>query len=261
MSSPVQTPRNRSSGIPECSATSLKCDDGGTCTDNGLETVAKTDTNGGCGKNGKKKRYRRLTNRRYDPLKRRTLAEWRAAFEALGEITIPLICCARKVYCDYPYTAPITNMFREPYQEITHLPDDKHVTRLLVKVGYPPLQAERALALTGRANGNPEADRIVNRERQAIERARLNRFDDDDDDTGKAYVFRWSYELNVAPRNEAGQKPNPMLDMRSSNSASLAGSLSMGAGRPACLGLSVRAFFRAASLSTAISGDNFIPSA
>lgn len=258
MSTPGPTPQNRSLGILERPAPPLKRDDGDACTDNSPKTVAKTDSS--CG-GSKKKQYRRLTNRRYDPLKRRTLAEWRAAFESLGEITIPLICCARKVYCDYPNTAPITNLFRDPYQDITHLPDDEHVVKLLIQIGYPPLQACRALALTGRANGDPESDRIVNRERQALEQAKLNQFEDDDDDAGKAYVFRWSYELNVAPpRNGVGQKPNPMLDMRASNSASVAGSLSMGAGRPACLGLSVRAFFKASSLSTTKSGDSLTPS-
>lgn len=242
MSVPYSTTQKRSSGILARLSVPQTGGGDGNRTDKRRKCVAKTD------KNGKRKRVRRQTERRYDPLRRRSVDEWRRQFEALGEITLAVICCARKVYWDYPDSAPVTSPFRDAYREITYLPDDEEVVLLLLRLGYTPLQACRSLALTGRDNGDPESDRAVNVEKHSAEAARFHQAWEDEDEAGKAYVFRWSHELNVAPRNRQVQNPNPMLAMTESKSSLTSGGTT--ATGAALLGVSVRDFLTLADMGT-----------
>jgi hypothetical protein len=230
MSSPDPDRQNQSSGILERSATSGNTVTVAACIGTGADCVAKTDTI------TKPKRPRRFTNRRYDPLKRRTLAEWRAAFEALGRVTIPVICCARKVYFDYPATAPITQCFKESYLSIAYLPDDEEVAPLLLRMGYTALQAQRAQALTGKRGVAKESDREVNRERRlgilALRRS-ICKSDDYDEDFG----VRWgSHDPDAPPARKNDHKPMP--PRTDSNSASMSEDTLPIAG----LGMTVKAF-------------------
>ena len=93
----------------------------------------------------------RILNRRTDPLRRRTLEEWRQAFARFRILTDALICASRKVAWDYPNTAPVTKRFVEAYHRLATLPPKEEIERCLVRLGYHPVQAHRALTAWGQS--------------------------------------------------------------------------------------------------------------
>jgi hypothetical protein len=54
----------------------------------------------------------RVINRRSDPLRRRTLDDWSKAFAKFTVLTDAVVCAARKVAWDYPYTVTPTGRRR-----------------------------------------------------------------------------------------------------------------------------------------------------
>lgn len=248
MPAPVPTPRNQSSGILERLAPSGKMVVTAARIDTGPVCVGKRDKryNG-----GKPRRPRRLTERRFDPLKLRTPAQWRASFESLGIITVATICCARKVYWDYPETAPITGCFKEAYLNVAYLPNDEDVVLLLLRLGYTHLQACRALAMTGKRSKYHSTDREVNKTRRMGEAAKAGRnlCNDDDGLDGGLYTIRWGSKFDPPPPDnpdDEDEDQNPILPSVAANSSSTMATSSAPppSEKPAILGLgmSVRAF-------------------
>ena len=266
MPAPEPTPQNQSSGILERPAPSGKTVMTAACIGTGPVYVAKRDKR--AGKGGKPRRPRRLTERRCDPLKRRTLAQWMAAFESLGTITVATICCARKVYWDYPETAPITGCFKESYLNIAYLPNDEEVVLLLLRLGYTHLQACRALALTGKRSKYHSTDREVNKERRMGYAAKngVNLCNQDDDLDESAYVIRWGSKFDPPPPlppyvDDDDEAQSPMRPSVAANSSSTTSTSSapIPSGNPAIpgLGMSVRAFLALcdASLGSPVVGS------
>jgi hypothetical protein len=93
----------------------------------------------------------RILNRRTDPLRRRTLDDWRRAFARFRVITPALICASRKVAWDYPGVRSVTDSFSEGYHSLVRLPPKNDIVRCLVRLGYHPIQAERAVIAWGQA--------------------------------------------------------------------------------------------------------------
>lgn len=91
----------------------------------------------------KKTRSERIIVRRSDPLKLRTVEEWRSVF-ALEPVTDALICASRRVFWDYPKSCEVTCIYREPYHDLIGMPSDYDVEVCLIKLGYHPVQAHRA---------------------------------------------------------------------------------------------------------------------
>ena len=198
MSAPDSATQNQSSGILARSAPSRKPVTTVACIGKGPVCVAKRNKRYN---DGKPRRPRRLTERRFDPLKLRTLAQWRTAFESLGVITTATICCARKVYWDYPDTAPITQCFKESYLNMAYLPNDEEVVVLLLRLGYTHLQACRALAMTGKRSKDQITDREVNRERRMGYAAKSGGglCNGGDGEDGGMYVIRWGAKFDPPP--------------------------------------------------------------
>jgi hypothetical protein len=96
----------------------------------------------------------RVINRRSDPLRRRTLDDWSKAFAKFTVLTDAVVCAARKVAWDYPYTGPVTNRFSSLYRQIVKLPPPAAVERALLRLGYHPVQAYRAAGTWGQTEVN-----------------------------------------------------------------------------------------------------------
>lgn len=94
---------------------------------------------------------RHLDRRRRDPLKRRSLEEWRQAFAQFDHLTDALICAGRKVLWDYPATAPLTTQFTGLYHRLAKLPPPRQIEHCLVRLGYHPHKAQRALIAWGQS--------------------------------------------------------------------------------------------------------------
>ena len=242
MPAPVYAPQNQSSGILERLTPSGNTVMTVACIDTGQVCVAKRNKryNG-----GKPRRPRRLTERRFDPLKLRTLAQWRVAFESLGVITTATICCARKVYWDYPDTAPITGCFKESYLNVAYLPNDEEVVMLLLRLGYTHLQACRALAMTGKRSKYHSTDREVNRERRMGYAAKSvgGLCNGGDVSDGGLHVIRWGSKFDPPPPDipyDEDEAQNPIRPSEAANSSSS----TMSADTPPVpgLGMTVRAF-------------------
>ena len=242
MPAPAHTPQNQSLGILERLAPSGNAVKTTACIGKGPVHVAKRNIryNG-----GKPRRPRRLTERRFDPLRTRTLAQWRTAFESLGVITMATICCARKVYWDYPDTAPITGCFKESYLNVAYLPNDEEVVMLLLRLGYTHLQACRALAMTGKRSKYHSTDREVNRERRMGYAAKsggglCNGVDGSD---GGLYVIRWGSKFDPPPPDEPYDEDEVQNPIRPSEAAK-SSSRTTSADKPPIpgLGLTVKTF-------------------
>ena len=194
---------------------------------------------------GKPRRPRRLTERRFDPLRTRTLAQWRTAFESLGVITMATICCARKVYWDYPDTAPITGCFKESYLNVSYLPNDEEVVMLLLCLGYTHLQACRAMAMTGKRSKDQRTDREVNRERRMGYAAKSGGgiCNGGDGADGGMYVIRWGEKFDPPPPDAPYDEDVAQNPMRPSEAAK-SSSRTTSADKPPIpgLGLTVKMF-------------------
>lgn len=94
---------------------------------------------------------RRILNRRCDPLKRRTLEDWRKAFAKFDVLTDAVVCAGRKVAWDYPYTNPVTDCFSNLYHRVAKLPPKNEIRKALIVLGYHPVQAKRAVTAWGQS--------------------------------------------------------------------------------------------------------------
>jgi hypothetical protein len=89
----------------------------------------------------------RITNRRHDPLRSRTQADWIAAFNSIPPSTpISAIATAsRRVWWDYPASAAATNELKPKYDELRISPPREQVHAVLVTLGYSSYFADRAM--------------------------------------------------------------------------------------------------------------------
>jgi hypothetical protein len=87
---------------------------------------------------------RRFLDRRHDPLKVRSLADWQAAFARFRVVTDAVIVAGRKVAWDYPYTRPVTEQFSNLYHRLENLPPLHLIRKALLRLGYHPRQAYRS---------------------------------------------------------------------------------------------------------------------
>jgi hypothetical protein len=92
----------------------------------------------------------RILNRRFDPLRRRTMEDWRRAFARFRVLSAALICASRKIEWDYPIAKPVTRQFVDAYHRLTALPPNRDIEKCLVRLGYHPIQAHRALTVKDR---------------------------------------------------------------------------------------------------------------
>ena len=90
----------------------------------------------------------RITNRRHDPLRSRTPADWIAAFNSIPPSTpTPAIATAsRRVWWDYPASAAATNQLKPQYDALRVSPPREQVHSVLVILGYSPYFASRAMS-------------------------------------------------------------------------------------------------------------------
>ncbi len=92
---------------------------------------------------------RRILNRRFDPLRRLSPADWARRLTRFGEITPALVCACNRLRFDYEASAPATVEIRARYRSLAQLPPKAEIRRYLRLLGYPPIQADRAVASYG----------------------------------------------------------------------------------------------------------------
>lgn len=87
----------------------------------------------------------RVLNRRYDPLRRLSPADWSRRLRRFATITPALICACNRLRFDYEQSAPATADIRARYRTLAQLPPKDGIRDCLVRLGYPPVQADRAV--------------------------------------------------------------------------------------------------------------------
>jgi hypothetical protein len=92
-----------------------------------------------------RKKPNRILNRRHDPLRRLTTEDWRRRLSRFTTVTDALICACSRLFFDYAASAPATADIRAQYRYLARLPPRDEIRACLLRLGYPPVQAERAV--------------------------------------------------------------------------------------------------------------------
>jgi hypothetical protein len=102
----------------------------------------------------------RILNRRHDPLKRLTAADWRVRVARFPAVTDALICACSRLFFDYAASATATAYIRAQYRYLARLPPKESIRRCLLQLGYPPVQADRAVLSYGQTYRVKEKDAV-----------------------------------------------------------------------------------------------------